>query len=68
MIRPGVGTFDYLYGVILPQQTGFSYTNTYVSTNNSYLDPAATLSNPFPNGLLPPRGAAQGVNTNLGRA
>ena len=68
VLRAGVGIFDYVYGVIQPQQPGFSYTNTYVATNNSYLTPAATLSNPFPNGLLQPPGAAQGINTNLGQS
>ncbi len=68
VFRAGIGMFDYLYGVILPQQPGFSYTNTFVSTNNSYLSPAATLSNPFPNGLQQPAGASQGINTNLGQS
>jgi TonB dependent receptor len=68
VLRAGVGIFDYLYGVILPQQPGFSYTNTFVATNNSFLSPAATLSNPFPNGLQQPPGASQGLNTNLGQS
>lgn len=68
VLRAGLGMFDYLYGVIQPQQPGFSYTNTYVATNNSYLSPAATLSNPFPNGLLLPPGSSQGINTNLGQS
>ncbi|MCX6633577.1 MAG: carboxypeptidase regulatory-like domain-containing protein [Acidobacteria bacterium] len=68
VLRTGVGIFDYLYGVIQPQQPGFSYTNTYVATNNSYLTPAATLGNPFPNGLLQPPGSSRGVDTNLGQS
>ena len=68
VFRAGVGIFDYVYGVILPQQPGFSYTNTFVATNNSYVSPAATLSNPFPSGLQQPPGASQGINTNLGQS
>jgi hypothetical protein len=68
VFRTGFGIFDYLYGVVRGQQPGFTYTNTYVATNNSYLTPAATLSNPFPNGLVKPPGASQGINTNLGQS
>ncbi len=68
VIRSGVGFFDYVYGPILPQQPGFSSTTTYVATNDSFLTPATTLSNPFPTGILRPVGAAQGVNTNLGQS
>jgi hypothetical protein len=32
-------------------------------TNNSYLSPAATLANPFPNGLLPSTGSSLGLAT-----
>jgi hypothetical protein len=68
VFRAGIGIFDYVYGVIQPQQPGFSYTNTFVATNNSFVSPAATLSNPFPNGLQQPPGASQGINTNLGQS
>jgi len=65
VFRAGVGMFYYLYGVILPQQPGFSATTTYVASNDSFLTPATTLSNPFPSGITQP--ATQGVNTNLGQ-
>ncbi|MCX6626754.1 MAG: carboxypeptidase-like regulatory domain-containing protein [Candidatus Solibacter sp.] len=70
VIRSGMGIFDYVYGVVAAQQPGFSATNTYVATNDSYLTPAATLSDPFPaaNPLKQPVGAALGVNTNLGQS
>jgi hypothetical protein len=68
VIRTGFGMFDYLYGVIQSQQPGFSFTNTYVATNDSFLTPATTLSNPYPSGLKQPPGASQGVNTNLGQS
>ncbi len=51
VIRSGVGIFYYNYGVLTAQQPGFTAQDLYVATNNSYLTPAATLSNPFPNGL-----------------
>ena len=68
VLRAGTGMFYYTYGVVTPQQPGFSYTNSFVATNDNYLTPAATLSNPFPGGILQPVGAAQGVNTYLGQS
>jgi hypothetical protein len=68
VFRAGIGIFDYVYGVIQPQQPGFSYTNTFVATNNSFVSPAATLSDPFPSGLVRPPGSSLGVNTNLGQS
>jgi hypothetical protein len=68
VIRAGTGIFYYNYGVLLSQQPGFSVQNQYVATNNSFLTPATTLSNPFPNGIQQPVGAAQGVNTFLGQS
>jgi hypothetical protein len=67
VVRAGLGVFDYNYGVLLSQQPGFSVSNAYVATNNSNLSPATTLSNPFPNGIQQPVGAAQGINTFLGQ-
>jgi hypothetical protein len=68
VIRAGLGIFDFAYGIIPGQQPGFSYTNPFVSTNDSYVTPASTLSNPFPSGFVQPPGASQGVNTNLGQS
>jgi hypothetical protein len=68
VVRTGVGIFYYNYGVLLSQQPGFSAINQYVPTNNSYLTPATTLSNPFPGGIQQPVGAAAGVNTYLGQS
>ncbi len=47
-------------------QPGFSQTTNMTVTGNNYLSPAATLSNPFPNGFVQPVGAANGASTNLG--
>src|SRR5262249_15456879 len=68
VIRAGTGIFYYNYGVLLSQQPGFSVQNQYVATSNSFLSPATTLSNPFPNGVQQPVGAAAGVNTFLGQS
>ena len=68
VIRAGTGIFYYNYGVLLSQQPGFSVSNQYVTTNNSFLTPATTLGNPFPNGISQPAGAAAGVNTFLGQS
>jgi hypothetical protein len=56
----GLGTF---YRV---QQEGFSQTTQFVGTNNNFLSPAANLSNPFPNGILP-QGASLGAGAFLGQ-
>ena len=68
VVRAGTGFFYYNLGVLTSQQPGFSIQNQYVATNNSYLTPATTLSNPFPTGIQQPAGAAAGVNTYLGNS
>jgi len=44
------------------QQPGYTATTSYVPTNNSYLTPAQTLSNPFPSGIQQPVGSSQGYH------
>jgi hypothetical protein len=68
VIRSGFGIFYYNYGTVSPQQPGFSQSTTYVPTNNSYLTPATTLSNPFPSGIQQPVGNSLGINTYLGQS
>src|SRR5262249_837766 len=68
VIRSGVGVFYYNYGTVTPNQPGFSSSTTYVATNNSYLTPATTLSDPFPAGITQPVGSAEGINTFLGQS
>ena len=48
-------------------QEGFSQTTQFSATSNNYLTPAATLSNPFPNGILTPVGSSAGTGTFLGQ-
>jgi hypothetical protein len=52
----------------LSLQPGFSQSTSMVTTNNSYLTPAATLADPFPNGIQQPAGASAGLNTFAGQA
>jgi len=42
---------------------GFSATTSQVVTNNSFLTPASTLSNPFPSGISQPVGSSLGLAT-----
>ena len=50
-----------------PAQEGYSQTTQLVATNDNYLTPAATLSNPFPNGIVRPAGSSAGTGTFLGQ-
>ncbi len=47
--------------------TGFSSTTTLNPTLNNGLSFISSLENPFPNGLIQPAGASQGLATNLGQ-
>ncbi len=44
-------------------QQGFSQLTAYKDSNDTYLNPAATLSNPFPAGIQRPVGSANGLAT-----
>lgn len=52
----------------ISNQEGFSATTTYTATNDNYLTPANTLSNPFPAGFQQPAGSSLGASTFLGQA
>jgi hypothetical protein len=58
-LQPG-GSFQ---GSPILDQEGFSQTTSMVVTQNNYLTPATTLSNPFPNGFLRPAGSSAGLAT-----
>jgi hypothetical protein len=79
VVRGGVGMFvdpvtiaslsvtgAYSTNPILAQE-GYSQTTQMVPTNNNFLTPAATLSNPFPSGFVQPAGSAAGLGTYLGQ-
>jgi len=68
VIRAGFGVFVVPNGIVALNQEGFSQTTQLVATNDNYITPASTLSNPFPNGILQPSGASLGASTFLGQA
>jgi hypothetical protein len=49
-------------------QEGFSQSTAFNATNDNYMTPAATLSNPFPNGFLQPSGSTMGLLTYAGQS
>ncbi|HUS07268.1 MAG TPA: carboxypeptidase regulatory-like domain-containing protein [Bryobacteraceae bacterium] len=69
VIRGGYGIFFDALGVtnVHVNQTGFSQSTDLVPSLDNGLTYAASLSNPFPGGFLPPAGAAGGLATNLGQ-
>jgi hypothetical protein len=49
-------------------QEGFSQSTPLTPSNDNYLTPAATLSNPFPSGIQKPAGASGGLLTFAGQS
>jgi hypothetical protein len=49
------------------QQYGFSQTTPYTASNNSFLTPATTISDPFPTGIKQPSGSSAGLGTFAGQ-
>ncbi|MFN0104163.1 MAG: carboxypeptidase regulatory-like domain-containing protein [Bryobacteraceae bacterium] len=64
VLRGGFGVYT-LGQWALGGSTGFSRTTPVIATVDN-LTPSASMSNPFPNGILKPVGAAQGLSTDLG--
>lgn len=67
VLRGGYGIFYSTFGVTPVSQPGYSQSTPLVATLNNFLSPAATMTNPFPSGILQPVGNANGVNTFLGQ-
>lgn len=76
VVRGGFGVFVVPIGIdgsgftsstVSLNQEGFSQTTQFVATNNNFLTPAGSLSNPFPTGILRPAGASGGAGTFLGQ-
>src|SRR5258706_9979411 len=70
VLRSGIGIFVAPNGIVggqTFQQPGFSQTTQFTATNDNFLTPANTLTNPFPNGVLPPSGSSKGAGTFLGQ-
>lgn len=69
VVRGGFGVFNNSIGAYLTgPTTGFSQTTTLVPTNDSYVTPYGTLSNPYPAGIQTPVGSGAGINSNLGNS
>src|SRR5262249_18326101 len=69
-LRGGYGVFFDTVGVnkTAGLQTGFSQVTPIQASLNNGLNYIATSANPFPSGLIPPRGAEGGLSTNLGQS
>jgi hypothetical protein len=69
VVRGGYGIFFDALGVVNVNvnQTGFNQTTDMVPSLDNGLSYAATLTNPFPGGFLPPPGSAGGLSTSLGQ-
>ena len=69
VLRAGYGMFYDTIGVNTTRamQTGFSQSTPIQASLDNGLTFVATIANPFPQGLLPPRGPAGGLTTNLGQ-
>jgi hypothetical protein len=67
VIRGGFGVFVVPIGITGLNQSGFSQTTQLVATNDNFVTPASSLSNPFPGGILQPSGSSKGAGTFLGQ-
>jgi hypothetical protein len=68
VLRGGFGVYFQPHGAGNVYQPGFSQSTPMVVTQDGYLSPYTTLSNPFPDGLQTPPGAANGIDTYLGQS
>ena len=69
VLRGGMGRF-FLPEAAYGGSAGFASNTPFVATSGggvSQFIPINTLSNPYPNGLIPPTGAGAGLNTFLGQ-
>jgi hypothetical protein len=68
VLRGGAGIYYFPYGIAGNNAPGFSQTTPLVATNDGYLTQAASLANPFPNGIQRPTGSSLGLATSLGQS
>ncbi|HKE23353.1 MAG TPA: carboxypeptidase regulatory-like domain-containing protein [Bryobacteraceae bacterium] len=69
VFRGGFGVFNNSIGAYLTGPTsGFSQTTSLNPSNDSYLTPYATLTDPYPARIQTPVGSALGINTNLAQS
>lgn len=67
VIRGGFGII-YLPTFDSPGTSGYSASTGYVDTTDGGQTPAASLSNPYPNGIVKPSGSTLGLETLLGQS
>lgn len=69
IIRAGYGIFTGSIGVNYTNTnlSGFSQTTPMIASADNGVTYQSTLANPFPNGLIPPKGASGGLLTNIGQ-
>jgi hypothetical protein len=69
VLRAGYGIFYGPIGTLYTNsiQTGFGQSTPIQASLDNGLTFPSTLTNPFPNGLIAPAGAANGLRTNLGQ-
>ena len=67
VLRGGFGILVDPIQLPAPNQPGFSQQTAMTVTNDNYVSPAATLSDPYPSGFVFPAGASRGASTNLGQ-
>ncbi|MGH9327161.1 MAG: TonB-dependent receptor domain-containing protein, partial [Terriglobia bacterium] len=70
VLRTGYGIYFGTDGVdtFTPSQIGFTQTTPIQASLNNGVTYVATLQNPFPNGLISPSGAGDGINTAFGQS
>ncbi len=68
VLRGGWGIFTVPFVIAGSNQPGFSSPTNIVPSGDAGLTFAATLANPFPNGVAVPAGASLGLSTFLGQA
>ena len=69
-IRAGYGIFyapQFAIGAPI-SPPGYTSETTYIATNDGYVTPAGSLSNPFPSGLTAPLGNSLGALTAIGQS
>ena len=67
VVRAGLGVFTAPFQIQTIFQPGFSTPTAFNPSNNNGLTFVATLANPFPTGIIPSAGSAQGLLTFTGR-
>lgn len=67
VIRAGFGLFTAPFQITPPNQAGFSTPTLFVPSVDNGLTFVATLDNPFPSGVAPSPGSADGLATFAGR-